>query len=101
MINMMIERMIEMQGSLQNKTRLTSVRMTPEQYAQIQKYADKHGISFNSYLVTSAIRGEGKFDPVKSVHMQNIINIARRFVMRYEPESLKELDEEENAIWSM
>ena len=80
---------------------IKSVRMTEEQEKQIMDHAKRHHLSFSDYVLISALRGEGVFDPVKSVHTQNILNIARILAKQYAPKYLKEIDEEENAIWYM
>lgn len=84
-----------------NKTIIRSFRVTEKQDAIISKKAYDRGMSYGAYVALSATCGDEQFDPTKSVHMQNVINIAKQLARKYNPEVLEILDREEAAIWSM
>ena len=60
-----------------NKTIIRSFRVTEKQDAIISKKAYDRGMSYGAYVALSATCGDEQFDPTKSVHMQNVINIQK------------------------
>ncbi|GEM_PF-5451601 len=80
---------------------VTSVRLSEKQREEIQRKADMHHMTMGSFMVFSAMNADPGLDPVIAVHTQNILNLARKLARKYQPELLKEIQEEEAAIWFM
>ena len=83
------------------KDTIKSIRMTTEQASLIQQYADWNHMSFNQYVLISALRGKEDYTPVQSAHIQDILNMAHYLAEHFAPDMLPELQEKERIIWSL
>lgn len=88
-----------MRDEAEKKTRSTTLRMTENQYALIERKAKEKGMSVGSYIVNKAVHGEN-LSPELVVRMQDVMNIAYRIIQDNEPETAKYLRGEMTAIWS-
>lgn len=88
-----------MRDETEKKTKSTTLRMTENQYAFIEKKAKEQGMSFGSYIVNKAIHGDN-LSPELVVRIQDVMNIAYRIIQDSEPETAKYLRGEMTAIWS-
>lgn len=83
------------------KNIIKSIRMTADQANFIQENADWNHLSFNEFVLISAMRGKEQFTPVQCVHIQDILNIAHNLAEQYAPDILPEIEEKERMIWSL
>lgn len=79
---------------------VTSIRLSEKQRDEIEEKASAHHMTMGTFMMHAALNANAQFDPVVLTHAQNILNIAMRLAQKYEPETIKEIMEEENAIWS-
>ena len=90
-----------MRSASEKKTKATSLRLSENQRAEIQKLADERGMTLSNFIATAAMNVKNQFSPEQFVHIQNIINIATELASKYDRDKLMEIDEEERAIWFM
>ena len=85
----------------EKKTRMTSVRMTEQQYAVIEQKAAAKGMSVSGYMIDASVHGNGGVTSVTLVRMQNLVNRACEIIIKDDPEQAERLEKEANGIWSM
>lgn len=78
---------------------VTSIRLSEKQRDEIVEKAMTHRMTMGTFMMHAALNANAQFDPVVLTHAQNILNIAMRLAQKYEPETIKELMEEERVIW--
>ena len=78
---------------------VTSIRLSEKQRDEIVEKARAHHMTMGTFMMHAALNANAQFDPVVLTHAQNILNIAMRLAQKYEPETIKELMEEERVIW--
>ena len=82
----------------ERKERVTSIRLSNEQYNKIQANADTAHMSFSSYIVTSAVNGNS-LTPALLVAIQDNINYACAAVEEHAPEKVKTMQEGVDKLW--
>lgn len=90
-----------MRKESEKKTKVTSLRMTGEQYQAIQKMADEKEMSMGSYIVNSAIHSQKSVTPEIIVSIQNIVNTARVSVEEFAPDKAEKMEKEAEKLWSL
>ena len=79
-----------MRDPKEKKEKVTSIRLSEEQYQRVKKQAEQHGMTMSNYIITNAVHGENLFTPEQVVRLQNIVNEAVGVVMEYAPEASKD-----------
>ncbi len=74
----------------EKKGKVTSIRLSEEQYQRVKKQAEQHGMTMSNYIITTAVHGENLLTPEQMVRLQNIVNEAVAVVMEYAPEASKD-----------
>ncbi len=85
-----------MRDPKEKKEKVTSIRLSEEQYQRVKKQAEQHGMTMSNYIITNAVHGENLLTPEQVVRLQNIVNEAVGVVMEYAPEALKD-----KRIWKI
>ena len=89
-----------MRKESEKKNRLTSVRMTENQYALIEKQAKEKSMSISAYMIEAAVHS-GNTSPRQLVRMQNLVNQAYEIIKSEDPKLAEQMREEAAEIWSM
>ncbi|MDE5770564.1 MAG: hypothetical protein K2I06_02885 [Ruminococcus sp.] len=89
-----------MRKDSEKKTKLTSIRMTEEQYNTIKAMADQKQMKTGEYLVDSAIHGHS-LTPEAMILIQEIVNKAYRTLAAYSPFDAENLQDEVDKIWTL
>ena len=79
-----------MRDPKEKKGKVTSIRLSEEQYQRVKKQAEQHGMTMSNYIITNAVHGENLLTPEQVVRLQNIVNEAVGVVMEYAPEASKD-----------
>lgn len=79
-----------MRDPKEKKEKVTSIRLSKEQYQRVKKQAEQHGMTMSNYIITNAVHGENLLTPEQVVRLQNIVNEAVGVVMEYAPEASKD-----------
>lgn len=79
-----------MRDPKEKKGKVTSIRLSEEQYQRVKKQAEQHGMTMSNYIITTAVHGENLLTPEQVVRLQNIVNEAVAVVMEYAPEASKD-----------
>lgn len=90
-----------MRKESEKKTKVTSLRMTEEQYQEIQKMADEKGMSMGSYIVNSAVYSQKSVTPEIMVSIQNIVNAACAVIEESAPDKAEKMEKETKKLWSL
>ena len=90
-----------MRKESEKKTKVTSLRMTKEQYQAIQKMADEKKISMGSYIVDSAIHSQKSVTPEIMVNIQNLVNTACAVIEEFAPDKAEKMETEAKKLWSL
>lgn len=83
----------------ERKDKVTSVRLSNEQYRKISENAKKNHTTVNEYMVRVAVNGDNTLTPEMMVLMQNQINFACSVVQEYAPDKVDEMQEGVNKLW--
>lgn len=78
----------------------TSVRMTQGDHDLLQQRANECGMSFGSYIVSTAVNSDKSLTPETVSKLQNIVNYACEAVKETSPKKVKKMQEEVNELWS-
>ncbi len=89
-----------MRKESEKKNRLTSVRMTEDQYSLIEKQAKEKCMSISAYMIEAAVHS-GNTSPRQLVCMQNLVNQAYEIIKSEDPKLAEQMKEEAAEIWSM
>ena len=90
-----------MRKESEKKTKVTSLRMTEEQYLAIQEMADEKEMSISSYIVDSAIHSQKSVTPDIMVKIQKLVNTACRAVEKLAPDKAEKMETEAKKLWSL
>ena len=90
-----------MKSEEEKKTRRVPTRMTQAEYTQIQKKADKRGMSVSAFVVESAVHDDKRITPLQIMQLQNLINKAADACESNNPELARELRREGDAQWKI
>lgn len=85
----------------EQKTKVTSVRMSENQHMIIQKKADEHEMTTSSYMVYAATHSNNGMNPELLCKTLDIINTARETIREYAPEKLDEMESKVDEFWSL
>lgn len=88
-----------MRKESEKKTKVTSLRMTEEQYLAIQKMADEKDMSMGSYIVNSAIHSRKSVTPNIMVKIQDLVNSACEAVEQFAPDKAEKMETEAKKLW--
>lgn len=89
-----------MRSESEKKTHSTSVRMSENQYEQIEKNASKQNMTMSQFMVHAAIHHEQKLDPKTMVKIQNICNLAEEIAKDGDAEQAEKIRKEVCELWS-
>ncbi len=93
-----------MRSESEKKTHSTSVRMSENQYEQIEKNAAAQNMTMSQFMVHAAIHHEQKLDPKTMVKIHNICNlveeIAKEHDKEHDAEQAEEIRKEVRELWS-
>ena len=90
-----------MRSESEKKTHSTSVRMSENQYEQIEKNASAQNMTMSQFMVHAAVHHEQKLDPKTMVKIQNICNLAEEIAKEHDAEHTKEIRKEVRELWSL
>lgn len=90
-----------MRKESEKKTKVTSLRMTEEQYQAIQKMADEKKMSMGGYIVDSAIHSQKSVTPEIMVNIQNLVNTACAVIKESAPDKAEKMETEAKKLWSL
>lgn len=90
-----------MRKESEKKTKVTSLRMTEEQYQTIQKMADEKEMSMGSYIVNSAMHSQKSVTPEIMVKIQNLVNAACGVIEKSAPDKAEKMETEAKKLWSL
>lgn len=83
----------------ERKGKVTSIRLTEEQYMRVKEQAKAKGMTVSNYIITTAVNGGNNITPEMLVKMQNVANMACTAVEEFAPEKVKSIQEGMNEIW--
>ena len=52
-----------MRDPKEKKEKVTSIRLSEEQYQRVKKQAEQHGMTMSNYIITNAVHGENLLTP--------------------------------------
>lgn len=90
-----------MRKESEKKTKVTSLRMTEEQYQAIQKMANEKKMSMGGYIVDSAIHSQKSVTPEIMVNIQNLVNTACAVIKESAPDKAEKMEKEAKKLWSL
>lgn len=88
-----------MRSESEKKGKVTSVRLTEEEYLEFEEAAAKEGMTVSTLLRTCAKNRKSLYTPAQKVHTQNIANTAIELAREYSPEKIKFIESEMKKIW--
>ena len=89
-----------MRAESEKKTHSTSVRMSKNQYEQIEKNAKAQNMTMSQYMVHAAVHYEQKLDPETMTKIQNICNHAAEIAQNGDKELADAMQKEVRELWS-
>lgn len=90
-----------MRKESEKKTKVTSLRMTEEQYQAIQKMVNEKKMSMGGYIVDSAIHSQKSVTPEIMVNIQNLVNTACAVIKESAPDKAEKMEKEAKKLWSL
>ncbi|MDE5937001.1 MAG: hypothetical protein K2G83_06325 [Ruminococcus sp.] len=90
-----------MRKESEKKTKVTSLRMTEEQYHTIQEMADEKDMPMGSYIVDSAIHSQKSVTPDILVKIQNLVNTACAVIEESALDKAEKMETEAKKLWSL
>ena len=88
-----------MRKESEKKTKVTSLRMTEEQYLAIQEMADEKEMSMGSYIVNSASHSQKSVTPDIMVKIQDLVNSVCESVEKFAPDKAEKMETEAKKLW--
>lgn len=83
----------------ERKGKVTSIRMSEQQYEDIKRKADNNNQSVSTFMVNVASNKMPGLTPAVLAQMQNLLNEACKMAERNEPDQVNRLQKEMNRIW--
>ena len=83
----------------ERRDKVTSLRSSANELANIQKNAKDAGMTVNSYLNAVGANGVNHINPATLVEIQNTINYACSVVEETAPDKVKTMQEVMNKLW--
>ena len=77
----------------------TSIRLSPNERAIIEKKAAAKGMRTTAYIVHAAVHGSEGIEPKQMIAIQNIVNHAVDVVKEVNPDAAKKMESEANELW--
>lgn len=84
----------------EQKTMVTSIRLTTDDSLKLKKLADAHGMSMSAYITHGAMHAHEPH-PKALVIVQDALNLAAEIAKENAPERLAEIEQKEKKVWSL
>ena len=89
-----------MRAESEKKTHSTSVRMSRNQYEQIEKNAAAQNMNISQFMIHAAVHHEQKLNPKTMVKIQNICNLAEEIAKDGDAEKTEAMRKGMRELWS-
>ena len=77
----------------------TSIRLSPNERAIIEKKAEAKGMKMTAYIVHAAVHGSDGIEPKQMIAIQNAMNHAVDAVREVDPDAAINIECEVNDLW--